>query len=115
MAMKCGNCQKNRIANRIHAPADNEPRAAAQPISGGSAPGMAPTAVASVVRVLSGVYTPREDKLVARAMVAARAFTVSASHAVPRMIVTAPNKRTSPGLTVPAGSGREEVLRITAS
>jgi hypothetical protein len=33
------------------------PVAAAHPITGGSAPGTAPTSVANEVRVLSGVYT----------------------------------------------------------
>ena len=37
------------------APGDSEPLAAAQPMTGGSAPGMAPTTVANDDRRLSGV------------------------------------------------------------
>src|SRR6202050_3077033 len=55
MAMKCGNCHTNKIAKRIQPPSETDPRAAVQPINGGNAPGMAPTAVASVVRFFSGV------------------------------------------------------------
>jgi len=39
MAMKCGICQKNRIRNSGHDSTPSEPRAAAQPIKGGVAPG----------------------------------------------------------------------------
>ena len=43
------------MPNRIHASIDRLLRTAAQPIIGGSAPGMPPTTVASDVRFLSGV------------------------------------------------------------
>ena len=43
------------IRNSDHETNSTEPREAAQPIIGGSAPGTAPTTVASEVRVLSGV------------------------------------------------------------
>ena len=55
MAKKCGICQNARIANNAQPPPVNSPRAAAQPISGGNAPGTAPTAVFSHVTRLSGV------------------------------------------------------------
>ena len=55
MARKCGICQRNRIAKSTNAPGSSVPRAAAQPITGGSAPGNAPTTVESDVRVFSGV------------------------------------------------------------
>ncbi len=53
--MKCGNCQKKRTANSIQASASRRPRAAAQPISGGIAPGTAPMSVHSGVLRLAGV------------------------------------------------------------
>ena len=43
------------MAKSIHASRENVPVAAAQPIIGGSAPGMAPMTVANDVRSLSGV------------------------------------------------------------
>ena len=43
------------MAKSIHASRDSVSVAAAQPIIGGSAPGMAPTTVANDVRSLSGV------------------------------------------------------------
>ena len=57
MAKKCGICQMKTIANKVQAPKSSESRAAAQPIKGGSAPGIAPTKVLSVVTRFSGVYT----------------------------------------------------------
>src|ERR1700733_1398405 len=105
MAMKCGNCQKNRIANSTQPPSESEPLAAAQPMSGGSAPGIAPTAVDKVVRVLSGVYNPRYKTHVATATSAASQFTASSSHAVPIAIVPTPNTSTSRGCNRPEGSG----------
>ena len=44
------------MANSAHPGSDSELVAAAQPISAGSAPGIAPTIVDSDVRSLSGVY-----------------------------------------------------------
>ena len=55
MAKKCGICQKNKIAKRLQAPAPAFPVAAAQPIIGGKAPGIAPTRVFAVLIRLSGV------------------------------------------------------------
>ena len=55
MAMKCGICQTNTIAKRAQASAVNAPRAATHPIIGGSAPGTAPTSVASCDRRFIGV------------------------------------------------------------
>src|SRR5436309_3003358 len=55
MAKKCGSCQKKRMAKRLHAPGSSRPLAAAQPIIGGSAPGIAPTSVFAVLMRLSGV------------------------------------------------------------
>ena len=55
MAKKCGNCQKNKIANSAQPSPLNSPRAAVQPINGGNAPGTAPIAVFSHVTRLSGV------------------------------------------------------------
>ena len=55
MAKKCGNCQKDRIANSAQPSPLNSPRAAVQPINGGSAPGIAPMTVFSHVTRLSGV------------------------------------------------------------
>lgn len=53
--MKCGNCHKNMIPNKHHAPAASSPRAAAQPIIGGIAPETAPTSVHSALFRFSGV------------------------------------------------------------
>ena len=59
MAMKCGNCQQNTIANRNHASGSSRPRAAAQPISGGMAPGTAPMSVQSgVLRLAERLVQP---------------------------------------------------------
>ena len=55
-ARKCGICHRNTIANSSHASRDTVPVAAAQPITGGSAPGIAPTIVASEERRFIGVY-----------------------------------------------------------
>ena len=49
--MKCGICQRKTIPKSAQPPADSEPRPAAQPMSGGSAPGTAPTSVAAGDRV----------------------------------------------------------------
>src|SRR5438477_67076 len=49
MAKKCGSCQKNKIANNVQAGKARSLRAAAQPISGGNAPGIAPTSVLAVL------------------------------------------------------------------
>src|ERR1700750_2502231 len=71
MAQKCGNCQRNCIANKIHPPAfENSfpfamivPNgliilvAATHPIKQGNAPGKAPTSTAIEFTFLSGVYT----------------------------------------------------------
>ena len=57
MAMKCGICQRNRMAKRAKPPASTAFVTAVHPISGGSAPGTAPTSMAAEVRDLSGVYT----------------------------------------------------------
>ena len=43
------------MAKSTKAPGSSRPRAAAHPMTGGSAPGNAPTTVESDVRVLSGV------------------------------------------------------------
>ena len=43
IARKCGICQKNRIANSTSPGASRRPVAAVQPMSGGIAPGIAPT------------------------------------------------------------------------
>ena len=53
--MKCGSCQKAWMAKRASPSPPNSPRAAVQPINGGSAPGTAPTSVLSQVTRLSGV------------------------------------------------------------
>ena len=55
MAKKWGNCQKKRMAKRLHAPGSSRPLAAAQPIIGGNAPGIAPTRVLTVLMRFSGV------------------------------------------------------------
>jgi hypothetical protein len=55
MAMKWGNCQTNRIANSATPGHSITPRAAVQPISGGSAPGNAPMNVLMVLTCFSGV------------------------------------------------------------
>src|SRR5207248_11618639 len=54
IASEWGICQRNMIANRIHGSAPSVPRAAAQPATGGSAPGTAPTREHSEVTGLSG-------------------------------------------------------------
>ena len=45
------------MPNSTHASAVAAPRAAVHPMTGGRAPGTAPTSVAHGVRRLSGVYT----------------------------------------------------------
>ncbi len=45
--MKCGICQTNTIAKSAKPPIDTRPCDAAQPMSGGKAPGTAPTSVAT--------------------------------------------------------------------
>src|SRR2546428_226419 len=54
IASEWGICQRNMIANRIHGSAPSVPRAAAQPATGGSAPGTAPTSEQSEGTGLSG-------------------------------------------------------------
>ena len=44
------------MPNSTQAPTPTSSRAAAQPATGGSAPGTAPTSVQNGVRTLSGVY-----------------------------------------------------------
>ena len=56
MARKCGTCQANMIANSSHAPRPTSPLAAAYPITGGIAPGTAPTNSAAPVNRFIGVY-----------------------------------------------------------
>ncbi len=110
--MKCGNCQKNKIANSTHAPSESEPRAAAQPISGGSAPGMAPTAVERVVRVFSGVYSPRYKHRGGQRHKHTQAhwLTPVASHASAKDNRRShPKISTSRGWSTPDGSGRAAV------
>jgi hypothetical protein len=55
MAKKWGNCQKKRMAKRLQAPGSRRPVAAAQPIMGGKAPGIAPTRVLAVLMRFRGV------------------------------------------------------------
>src|SRR2546427_12874019 len=54
IASEWGICQRNMIANRIHGSAPSVPRAAAQPATGGSGPGTAPTSEQSGGTGLSG-------------------------------------------------------------
>jgi hypothetical protein len=42
MAMKCGSCHRKRMPKTIHPPTASSFVAAVQPISGGTAPGIAP-------------------------------------------------------------------------
>ena len=56
IAKKCGICQQNKIPNKIHAGAANEPVAATHPPTGGNAPGTDPIIVFQVVMRLLGVY-----------------------------------------------------------
>ncbi len=55
MASVCGICQRNMIANSTHASTDSSPRAATQPITGGKAPGIAPTGTQSELARFIGV------------------------------------------------------------
>ena len=57
MAQKCGNCQKNWIAKRIHPPTLNSSVPATQPIRQGKAPGIPPISTAMECFFFSGVYT----------------------------------------------------------
>ena len=54
-AKKCGICQKKRIAKSVQARRRESFRAAAHPINGGNAPGIAPTRVFAGLIRLSGV------------------------------------------------------------
>src|SRR5258705_2972764 len=62
IAKKCGNCQTNKMANSAKASRESEPVTLAQPISGGIAPGIAPTWSDQVVTRLSGVYASTYDE-----------------------------------------------------
>ena len=53
--MKCGICQKNRMAKRIHPRLETEPSAPDQPMSGGKAPATAPISVLHRLDFLAGV------------------------------------------------------------
>src|ERR1700733_5363015 len=99
--MKCGNCQKNKMPNSTQPPSDSEPCAAAQPISGGKAPGIAPTAVESEVRVFSGVYSPRYRIEVSTATSADSQLTAIRSQSAPTTIDETPKISTSRGCSVP--------------
>ena len=55
MARECGICQRNMIVNKIQASILKVALAAAQPMTGGSAPGIAPTRLHSDVFCFSGV------------------------------------------------------------
>ena len=57
--MKCGICQKKRTPKRIQPRAETAPWAADQPISGGSAPAIAPISVLHRLQRFAGVYQPR--------------------------------------------------------
>src|SRR5690606_20935 len=59
IAQKWGNCHKNWMANKTHAPVQligASPKAATQPIKQGKAPGTAPTSTEIEFTFLSGVY-----------------------------------------------------------
>src|SRR4029078_4194558 len=102
MARKCGSCHRNIRRNSDHgAGVDSEPPAPTQPMSGGSAPGTAPTTlgrdvprlgggagaaqttVSSDVRRWSGVYTSTYVSMVVSARRAAAVVDVSQSMATP--------------------------------
>src|ERR1051325_6422427 len=92
MDMKCGNCHRKTMKKSSHAAGSRRPRAAAQPINGGAAPGMAPTRVHRGVIRLSGVYTKRYLRSVSAATTAASAFVDRARHVIPRTDSTSPNR-----------------------
>ena len=61
--MKCGICQKNTIRNSASPPSGMLPCDAAQPMSGGSAPGIAPTIVAAGERAALPHAQPGTTKI----------------------------------------------------
>ena len=74
MEKKCGNCQKNTIANMTAAPQSNRPRAAAHPSTPGMAPGNAPTNVQMGCTFFNGVYAAKYTAAVATESQPVRAF-----------------------------------------
>ena len=85
------------MANRTKAPPSRRPRAAAQPITGGRAPGTAPTRVASGVTPLQrGVERPGSSPGSRRATAAASGPERQQEHASPSSAQEAPEQRRPP-------------------
>ena len=59
IASAWGICQRNMMQNTTNASMESAPVAAAQPMTGGIAPGTAPTTLLNEVVRLSGVYKNR--------------------------------------------------------
>ena len=114
MDQKCGNCQKNCIKKRHTANQLKWPSAAVHPINTGKAPGIAPTATAAGLYLLSGVYTyeykinDKTPNTAVRGLNVARIMT-------PIIQAKPPNNTASATFILPAASGRSAVLDINLS
>ena len=91
------------------------PRAAVQPISGGSAPGKAPTNVAIMLMRFSGVYTATYPTAVNSVSMPVIGFVVVARNADPSPIARKPTMRPCASEIRLAAMGRLAVRGIRAS
>src|SRR5262245_34786849 len=101
---------KSTRAGRVRVPS-----AAAQPMTGGRAPGMAPTSVDSDVRRLSGVYASTYVPRVSVAIPAERRLTNDASSTTPAVASRAANQAPSAEPRRPLATGRPRVRPMRAS
>src|SRR5689334_18255662 len=113
--MKCGICQKNKTPKRIQPSVEIRPSAAAQPISGGNAPAMAPISVLHKDVFFAGVYHPRYETIVSSVNSAARGVTREKSRNSDMMHIRQPSTKADPVVTLPAGIGRSAVRFMRAS
>src|SRR5579875_2425385 len=103
MAVKCGNCQRNSMRKSTQAPKERLPLAAAQPISGGMAPGTAPTSVQNGGLLFSGVYSAREDHTVRIASTHANVLAVQARGVAAAAESRSPKVGAARAVSLPAG------------
>src|SRR3954467_8221334 len=101
--MKCGICQKNKTPKRIQPSAETRPSAAAQPISGGNAPAIAPISVLQREVFFAGVYQPKYEMIVSKAKSAASGVTRANRRNSEARHISQPRTNAEPVATLPAG------------
>src|SRR3954453_14705332 len=101
--MKCGICQKKRIAKRIHPSVLTRPSPALHPMSGGNAPAIAPISVLHVDQRFAGVYQPRYEAIVSSVNRAARLLTLANRRKSAPMHMSQPSTKADPVGILPVG------------